>query len=188
MGSSIYRQPLITMQADGAAVGNTTTPTSLLLGQGKFTMPANTIDVIGKVFKVTAAGRVSNIVTTPGTLTLDLRLGAVIAANGGAMALNIVAKTNVPWYLEWYLTARSVGSSTVATLMHQGKWYSESVIGAALPSAGGCGVHLLPNATPAVGTGFDSTAAQQIDLFATWSIANAGNTITCHQFMVELVN
>jgi hypothetical protein len=185
MGVSYYSAPLVVMQGDGAALGNTLTPTSLLLGQGKFTMPANTIDFVGKKLRVTAAGRVSNIVTTPGTLTLDLRFGSVIVANGGAMPLNIVAKTNVAWELQWDITARTVGSTTVATLMHQGLWMSESAVGAVAGTMGTIG---LPASAPAVGTGFDSTAAQQIDLFGTWSIANAGNTITCHQFMVELLN
>jgi hypothetical protein len=56
------------------------------------------------VLSIRAAGRVSNIVTTPGTLTLDVRIGPtsnIIVANGGAMALNTVAKANVPWWLEW---------------------------------------------------------------------------------------
>jgi hypothetical protein len=39
-----------------------------------------------------------------------------------------------------------------------------------------------------VGTGFDSTAAQLVDLFATWSVANASNSITCHQFHIEDLN
>jgi hypothetical protein len=48
---------------------------------------------------------------------------------------------------------------------------------------------VLPyNAAPAVGTGFDSTAAQLVDLFATWSVANAANSITCHQFLIEDLN
>jgi len=73
-------------------------------------------------------------------------------------------------------------------MMHQGTWTSEAVIGAALPAAGGAGVHLLPNAAPAVGTGFDSTAAQAVNLFGTWSVANAANSILTHQYMVESLN
>jgi hypothetical protein len=86
------------------------------------------------------------------------------------------------------LTCRSIGSGTAATMMHQGRWSSESVIGSALPAAGGVGSHVLPNAAPAVGTGFDSTAVQIVDLFATWQTANAGNTIQCHQFILEALN
>jgi len=177
-----FVEPLITQTADGTALTASTTPTSIIRADSVYTVPANTLRV-GSVFRIRAHGRVSNVVTTPGTLTLDVRFGAVIVANGGAMALNTTAKTNVPWELDWMLTCRSIGASTSATMMHQGKWISESVIGSAAPAAGGAGTHMLPNATPAVGTGFSSVAAFTVDLFATWSLNNA-NSIQSHGFIL----
>lgn len=188
MARSYFRQSLVVSQIDSTALASSTTPTSILPAAAWFTLPAGLIDSAGVIFKITAAGRVSNIVTSPGTLTLDVRFGSVVVANGGAMALNIVAKTNVPWWLEWYFTCRTIGGTTVATMIHQGIWASESVIGSPLPSAGGCGTHMLPNAAPAVGNGFDSTAAQQVNLFGTWSTNNAGNSIQTHQYCLELIN
>ena len=178
-------------QADGTALTGSTTPTSILLAASKPQLYAG-FWYIGKKIRVHAAGRVSNIITTPGTLTLDLRLGpadppTIVVANGGAMSLNIVAKTNVPWRLTWDLTCRAIGNGTLANLMHQGEWVSESVIGSGIPTATGAGTHLLPNATPAVGTGFNSTVGLFMDLFATWSLSNA-NSILCHQFHVEELN
>ena len=178
-------------QADGTALTASTTPTSILLAASKPQLYAG-FWWIGKKIRVHAAGRVSNIITTPGTLTLDLRLGpadppTIVVANGGAMSLNIVAKTNVPWRLTWDLTCRAIGNGTLANLMHQGEWVSESVIGSGIPTATGAGTHLLPNATPAVGTGFNSTVGLFMDLFATWSLSNA-NSILCHQFHVEELN
>lgn len=184
--------PLINSNVDGAAVTNTVTATSLIGGTGtgashaKVTLPANFF-AVGTRLRITAQGRISTVVTTPGTLTLDVRFGAVIVANGGAMSLNIVAKTNVPWWLQWDLTCRAIGSGTTTNLMHQGKWISEAVIGAPIPTVGGVGTLLIPVVTPAVGTGFDGTAAQTIDLFGTWSVANAANSIQLHQYLVESV-
>ena len=188
MSNQRFVESLINSQVDGAALTNTTTATSLLVGASKYTLYGGFFDVIGKKIKVKAAGRISTVVTTPGSLTLDIRLGAVIAANGGAMSLNVVAKTNVPWFLEWELTCRAIGSGTGANLMHQGFWISEAVIGAAVPTVGGAGTHMLPNAAPAVGTGFDSTASQVVDLFGTWSVANASNSILVHQFELISLN
>lgn len=168
---------------DGTALTGSAVATSILNSASKVVIP-DSLFVVGKVLRVVAAGRVSNIVTTPGTLTLDLRLtgsSTVVVANGGAMALNIVAKTNVPWSLEWLLTVRAVGPT--ANFMHQGKWTSESVIGSPLPTVGGAGTHMLPNAAPAVGSNFDSGVKQTLDLFATWSLSNA-NSIQVHQFTV----
>lgn len=192
MSSQTWQETLINSNVDGVALTGSTAATSLLGGAGtgashaKVTLPANYF-YVGRVLKVTAHGRISTVVTTPGTLTLDLRLGAVIVANGGAMSLNIVAKTNVSWWLEWVLTCRAIGSGTTANLMHQGSWTSEAVIGAPLPTVGGVGTLLLPASAPAVGTGFDSTASQTVDLFGTWSINNA-NSILVHQYKVESLN
>jgi len=172
---------------DGTALTASTTPTSILSASSKFTLPANFFNFIGKRIRVRAAGRISTVVTTPGTLTLDFRLGSVVAFTSGAMALNIVAKTNVSWIFEAELEARAVGASTTAALLGIGRWMSEAVIGSPLPSAGGSGVLLLPASAPANGTGFDSTAAQQVDMYGTWSISNA-NSIQVHQFSLESMN
>jgi hypothetical protein len=177
------------MAVDGAALTASTTPTSLVHATAKVGLYANFFK-IGKRIAVVASGRVSNIVTTPGTLTLDVRMGPtsnIVVANGGAMALNVVAKTNVPWLLYWEMTCRAVGNGTSANLFHQGEWTSESVIGSAVPASGGAGTHMLPNAAPAVGTGFDSTVSMIADLFATWSLNNA-NSIQCHQFHIMELN
>jgi hypothetical protein len=180
-----WMQTLIEAAGDGTALANSTTPTSILPAAARYGLYSGFFDRPGKQLLIRAAGRISNIVTTPGTLTLDIRMGPtsnIIVANGGAMSLNVVAKTNVPWFLEWLLTCRAIGSGTGANLMHQGLWTSESVIASPLPTVGGAGTHLLPNAAPAVGTGFDSTVSMIVDLFAAWSIANAGNSIQLHQF------
>jgi len=176
---------------DGVALTNSTTATSLLGGTGtgasaaKYSIPANWW-YVGRALRVRAAGRISTVVTTPGTLTLDLRLGATVVANGGAMTLSTTAKTNVAWDLEWLLTCRTVGSGTAATLMHQGRFTSEAA--GATTVAGEAKVILLPQSAPAVGTGFDGTAALTLDLFGTWSVASASNSILLHQFAVETLN
>lgn len=173
---------------DGTAVANTVTATTLLPTGTRATLPANYFDMIGRGLRVKAKGRISNIVTTPGTLTFTFRLGSVNVWSSGAISLNVVAKTNVTWLLELDLTARAIGASTTANLMGIGMFQSESVIGSPANTAGGNGSLMLPVSAPAVGTGFDSTTSQQIDLQSAFSIANAGNSIQLHQFTVESLN
>jgi hypothetical protein len=186
MFSQVYEELLISAEVDGTALTASVTATSLLPAAAKIVIPGSYIYRIGQRLRIFAAGRVSNIVTTPGTLTLDVRFGAsTVIGNGGAMSLNVVAKANVPWSLWWDLTLRAKGAA--ANFMHQGEWVSESVIGSALPTAGGAGTAMLPNAAPAVGSNFDSTAAQTLDLFGTWSLNNA-NSILVHQFAAYLSN
>lgn len=186
MSQQTWNESLIAAIGDSVALTASITPTSIIPAAARYTLPANFF-YVGRKLRIIAQGRVSNIVTTPGTITLDVRLGAVIAANGGAMALNIVAKTNLPWWLCMDLTCRSVGSGTSATLMPQGFWKSESVIGSPLPAVGGVGELLIPSTAPAVGTGFDSTISNIVDLFGTWSLNNA-NSIQTHQYELIALN
>jgi hypothetical protein len=179
-----WGETLISAQVDGTALNTSTTATSILPPAAKFTLPANFYS-IGKVLRVVARGRISNIVTSPGTITLDVRHGSAVVFNGGAVSMNTTAKTNVSWTLEALLTCRSIGSTTTATLLGMGTFTSESVVGA------GSGTTLtasLPASAPAVGTGFDSTASQQVDLFAAFSVSNAANSIQLHHYTLEALN
>lgn len=186
MSYNSWNQTLITSQVDGSALSNTTTATSILPGAAKFTLPANVLQ-IGTKLILRAHGRISTVVTTPGNMTFDIRAGAsTVIWNGAATALNVSAQTNATWDLEVNMIVRAIGASTTANLIGVGKWTSRAALNApAVGTTTGVGVVLLPDTAPAVGSGFDSTAANVIDLFSTWSVANASNSITCH--MAELV-
>jgi hypothetical protein len=183
-----WNQSLITQQVDGTALATSTTATSLLAPAARFTLPANLLQV-GTKLKVKASGRISTVVTTPGTLTLDVRLGAsTVIFNGGAMNLNVTAQTNAAWEFEADLLCRSIGNGTVATILGTGKFLSRALIGSPAVAAGYAGAAILPDTAPVVGTGFDSTVAQTLDFFGTWSVSNAANSILCHQFELVLCN
>lgn len=187
-----FQEVLITAQGDGAALANSTTPTSLLPAAAGFTLASNFFANIGKQIRIKARGRVSTVVTTPGTLTLDIRLGTVaspiVVFNGGAMNLNTTAQTNATWELEADLVCRAIGSGTSASILGIGRFTSRALIGSAAVASGYPGSALLPDTAPAVGSGFDSTITNRVDLFATWSVANASNSITLHQFSLESLN
>lgn len=192
MSNNSYESVLISTQTDGSALTNTTTPTSLL--------PTSALTKIWPLFcrnpeivlKMTAHGRISTVVTTPGTFTFDLKFtdSAATAVNvftSGAMTLNTTAQTNTPWILEAYLHVRALGST--ATLFGWGRFQSHAVIGSAAIGTGGAGVQMLPyNSAPAAGTAFNATLENKIDLFGTWSVASASNSITLHNFILESMN
>jgi hypothetical protein len=140
---------------------------------------------IGRIWRLTASGRISTAVTTPGTARFDLRMAAVTVWDSLAIPLNIVAKTNVSWFLNVLLTCRSVGTGTSATLFGQGSWLSEANILTALPATGpGPGGALLPfNTAPVIGTGFDSTLANAFDMRFTQTVATG--SMTMHQMLIE---
>jgi hypothetical protein len=151
------------------------------------TLPAGYFS-IGRAWRLRAAGRISNVVTTPGTARFDLRLGGIVAFDTLAIPLNIVAKTNVAWWLDVMLTCRAVGSGTSANLLSQGVFMSEATINTAVPSTGpGPGGVLVPyNAAPVVGAGFNSQSALTFDFFFTQTVATG--SMTLHTFQLEQVN
>jgi hypothetical protein len=183
-----YQSTLVEAQIDGTALNTSTTETSIIPAVCKIVLPSGYINRIGKRFIIRASGRVSNIVTTPGTITFRFKLGPtanIAVATSQAIQLNAVAKTNVGWFLDLGLTVRAIGSGTTANIMAQGTWQSESVVGSAVPASGGAGSAMWQAATPAVGTGFDSSVANQIDLTAQFSVNNAANSIQVHTFALE---
>ncbi len=150
----------------------------------------NNFMYIGRVLRVTLAGRISCAVTTPGTARFDICLGSAgttVVFDTLALNLNIVAKTTVPFLFEVELACRAVGNGTSTTLFPQnGKFISEAVVGAPLPAAGGNGVLLVPVGTPAVGAGFDNTAASILDVFFTQTVATG--SLTVHSYKVDVLN
>lgn len=185
MSSQSYQQVLISAQADGTAK-TATAIASILHPSSIYTLPPNFIDVIGKTLRITAMGRISCVVTTPGTCRFDIMLAGVSVFNTGALNLNIVAKTNVPWWFTMDLVCRSIGNGTNATLFGIGEFTSEAVVGAAANTAGGNGTLLCPVGAPAVGAGFNSTIANTVDLQHTQTVSTG--SIQVHMFSLEALN
>jgi len=190
MPLNTWVETLVSVPGDGTAL-TAAAAASLLQGAsasaGKYTFPANYFEP-RKMLRVTASGRISCVVTTPGTARFDLRLGSAVVFDTQAISLNIVAKTNVGWWFDAILTCRSVGNGTSGTIFGQGVWLSEAAINTAVPSTGpGPGGNVMPfNTAPVVGTGFDSTASQQLDFFFTQTVATG--SITLHEYMVQALN
>lgn len=181
------RQFHLSMTTTGASLADSTTRTSLLHSSGKLVIPANSL-YVGKRFRVKAFGAMSNVVTTPGTLTLDLNMLSstavnVIAATSQAIALNTTATTASTWRLEWELRCSAVGSGTSAKFIHCGSFASKAVLGSAANAFDS--TVSIPATTPADGTGFDSTLSQTLDLYATFSVNTTGTNIICSNFSVE---
>lgn len=183
MSSLGFRERILEVAEDGPALANSTVATSLLPTARKVAaLPLGYFDRIGRVLAFDFSGRISTLATTPGSLTLELRLGGIAIFSSGAMALNASAQSNVHWSLKGELVARAIGSGSGTTFMPKScSFRSHAVIGSPAPTAGGAGEHMLPfNAAPAVGTGVDNGAAGLLDLFATWQTANAANSIQLH--------
>lgn len=187
MSLQTWQETIVNGSVDGptltaaAAASCIPTPSRIILPNNYF--------YIGRMLKICMHGRISCVVTTPGTARFDVRMGpsgTIVVYDTGALNLNVVAKTTVPWWLEIWLTCRAVGSGTATNFMGIGCFTSEAVVGSPLPSAGGNGSLNCPVGTPAVGTGFDNTAANALDVFFTQTVATGSMTV--HGYRVDALN
>lgn len=184
------------MSVETIVVGATDGPTLTAAARASCIPTANRIVLpnnffyIGRAIRVQMSGRISCVVTTPGTARLDICMGSAgttIVYDTLALNLNIVAKTTVPWSFDTTLVCRAVGTGTSTTFFPTGPGFqSEAVVGAALPSAGGNGLLYAPVGTPAVGAGMDNTAASALDVFFTQTVAT-GQFIV-HNYIVQVLN
>jgi len=178
---------LISAQGDGNQLSNTTVATSIIPAAAKLTLPANFISDPGMVLRFTLFGRISNVVTTPGTLTLDIRYGGTVIFNGGAQQLSTTAHTNVPFFWQAWLTSRTIGAA--GNFMGQSIGISQAFASTAV--ADNTYTHaslMMPNTAPAVGSNVDLTAAAVIDVFGTFSVNTNPTNLTVHQYMLESLN
>jgi hypothetical protein len=187
MSLQTWQETIVSGTVDGptltaaAAASCIPTPSRIILPNNYF--------YVGKQLKIVLNGRISCVATTPGTARFDVRMGpsgTIIVFDTGALNLNVVAKTTVPFLWECWLTCRAVGNSTGTNFMGISRLTSEALVGAALPSAGGNGVLLAPVGTPAVGGGFDNTAANALDVFFTQTVATG--SLTVHGYRVDALN
>lgn len=170
-----YRKGLIGGQVNGPAL-TAAAAASCLPTHMKIPIPGGFFDTVGQMLFMKLQGKISCVVTTPGFARFDIRLGGTVVFDGLAVPLNVVAKTDVAFEVEAWLTLRAVGPT--ANFFGWGKFSSEAVVGSPLPSAGGSGaIHLPYNTTPVVGNNFDATVSNVLDAFYTQTVATGSLTV-----------
>lgn len=176
---------LMTPLAIGTADGPTLTAAaaaSCLPVTAKYTFAPNTIQQ-GTWLEIKAMGRISCVVTTPGTARFDIRLGSTVVWDSGPMNLNTTAQTTVPWWLEVNLTCRTAGST--GNFIGFSDFTSVAVVGSPAVTAGGNGEFISsvsggPGSAPAVGNNVDLTASNTFDMFFTQTVSTG--SLTVHAF------
>lgn len=184
MSNQGWIETLVSQKESGPTLASAAAA-SALAPHAKFTLPANFFNYIGKTLRIKAFGQVSTAVTTPGTFRLDHRLGGTVVADSQAVALDTVnAHSAVGWVYEAMLCARIIGN--VAQLWYQATLQTEIVKGFGTAPAGVLTAILPWQATPALGTAFDATASQQLDMFFTQTVATG--SFILQGYTVESMN
>jgi hypothetical protein len=184
-GSPVYTQVLTSQRAAGTAFATFTTAKSVLNVTELVPLLGNTL-AVGSKLRINAWGGLSNIVTTPGTVTFQIMMGTIVVWSSGAIQMTTTANTLAPFHLEAILRLDSAGSGTAAKFIGGGKLASLNLtIGSGANPTVTDSFISAPVGAPAVGTGFDSTISNILDFFVGFSISNGGNAVQLYDYTVE---
>lgn len=179
MSRQYWSECLAWSTSDGTAVANKTTEDVIF---PNITLPANFMQD-GRVLRIQARGRISNVVTAQPTLTVRLRLGGTsgntICATS-ALTCSATAFTNAIWSCYIDIITRTNGSA--GTLMGMGEFWAGNLATVAPSGMGSAGA-----TTPATST-FDLTQDLALSFTAQWSAANASNSIQGINYLIEALN
>ena len=126
MPKQSWTECLVNQIAAGTNFGTYTTAKTVINAQALYTLYPG-YWTIGRQMRIGVQGSISNIVTTPGTITFQVMMGSIVAFTTGAIQMSTTAHTNLPFWLEIMLTCRAVGPSTSANLMGQAQIISQCV-------------------------------------------------------------
>lgn len=189
MSAPYYAQVLASQKAAGTLFNTYTTAKSVINVSELVPLPGNYLQQ-GSKLRVRVFGALSNIITTPGTVSFQIMMGSIVVWTSGALQMSTTANTLMPFTLEVDLRLDTAGSGTAAKFMGGGKIVALNVqlgAGVANPTVTDSALN-TPATAPAVGTGFDSTITDILDFWVGFSISNAGNGVQIYDYTVEQLN
>jgi hypothetical protein len=182
MSLQTWEEALYSSIADATQISNTVTETIMVPDTAipaRYWYPGRTVHVL-------MTGMLSNVVTTPGTLTLRARYGGVAGtplAASAALALNTTAQTNSQVWIEFLLVCRLTGwsatSGTMWTSGHAALGNSRSTQGLK---------DLIPASGNAVVSSLDLTSAGTLSFTAQFSVATNPTNLIINQFVLKALN
>jgi hypothetical protein len=182
MSLQTWEETLYSSVADATQISNSTSETIMVPDT---TIPAK-YWYAGRTVKASLIGVMSNVVTTPGTLTIRARLGGVagtLLAASAAIALNTTAQTNSQIWMEFLLTCRAVGWSNSS-----GSLFTSGNVNLGLSRSTQGLVDLVPASGNAVVGSLDLTSSSILSFTAQFSVSTNPTNLTINQFILEAMN
>lgn len=187
MPNQPYTAPIAVDIADGTQILNTVTETIMA---PDFAFAANDSRIYpGAAINVRCYFDVSNVVTTPGTLTFRLRWGGVagtVLVASAAIALDTVARSNYSGMLDADIIWRTIGSAGSAYAM--GMVVVTDIPAISSPPNGTVPPFMMPATGPAVTSSLDTTTAKNLSVTAQFSVSTATTQLTNHIRILTLRN
>lgn len=175
-----YFSPLVVDLGDGTQILNSTAEAIIC---PDFQFGANDVRIYpGAQFNIRCYFDVSNVVTTPGTLTMRVRWGGVggtILCTSAAIALSTTARSNFSGSLDVDLVWRTIGSAATCFAMGIVTLNDVPVAADSAPQS----LYTMTSAganVPAVVTALDTTTAKALSVTAQFSVGTATTQLTNH--------
>jgi hypothetical protein len=146
--------------------------------RGAKTLVANFFGQTGKTLRITAAGIYIDGANTTGTLTLKINVGGINVLDSGAMSIAGLIGSNMGWSLDALITCQTTGAT--GHVWAQGKCIFRT---SATPTH-----EILDMENTATSAHIDMTAACDVDVTATFSVATGDNSITCTNLIIEALD
>jgi hypothetical protein len=189
MSRQFWSETLSWAVADGATFNTTATETIIF---PNVTIPANYM-ADGRVLRLRAFGRYSNVVTAVPTLIFAVRwggVGGIMLAQSPAIVTSASAVTSAPWMVEVYLQTRSNGAT--GTIFAMGTASISTGIAPTVGTVANYGVETIMSSTgltvPAVSAAVDLTADTALSITGKFSASSASNGVTGHMYFIESLN
>jgi hypothetical protein len=167
-GGLVSISSVVSSSTTTSAVANTTAETNF---SQNYSLPANSFQA-GEVVRVTARGIYSTTGAAP-TLTLNVKFGSTVLATTAAQATN-ANLTNLGWEIRFDAICLVTGAA--------GSVEAQGMFTRALSGNTTVEHWDMENTAPIA---VDTTGAQTVQVSAQWSAANASNTISLRQLIVE---
>lgn len=188
MSRQFWSELIAWATADGTAVSNTATETIIF---PDVNVPGNYM-ADGRVLRLTARGRWSNVVTAVPALTFGLRWGGVagtLIAQSPAIVTPAAATTNAIWTLEAEIQTRLNGATGSVFVIGTVTMFEDAAAtfgtvtnyGVVQPFCSGGA------ATPAAVT-VDASIDKALSLTGKWSASSASNSFQGHNYFLESLN
>lgn len=178
-GPSQVPMVLASSKKTGTSFASFTTAKSVINAEDVVPFSAPWMNV-GMQLNIRALLGISNVVTAVPTFTFQVMIGSIVVWASDAISTKSTASSALPCWLDIDLRLDSIGATNAAKFIGNGVYQC----GAFNPTSG-----ILQAATPAVGTGFGSTAADgagNLDFWVGCSASNASNAVIVYEYRATL--
>ncbi len=155
--------------ATGGVVASTNVETAFT--GFSYSIAANSV-LVGDVFEVELRGKWGSKASGPGTLNLQVKIGATVVIAMGAVTVT-ASMTNRGWRSKVRFTVSAIGAAGSIIAEGDAQYYNGTPVD---------NLCLVP--TGGTVSSIDFTAALALTATATWSVSDSANTITLEQVTV----